>query len=39
MKSLIKEYLKLCIETKRGLKKEIARLDKVTMNLYELGTF
>ena len=36
MMKLIKEYLKLCIDSKKSLKKEISRLDKVTMNLYDI---
>lgn len=36
MLKLIKEYLKLCISSKKSLKKEIARLDKVIKQLYEI---
>lgn len=36
MKKLIKQYLTLCIKTKKGLNKEIERLDKLTIQLYEL---
>lgn len=36
MLKLIKEYLKLCISSKKSLKKEIVRLDKVIKQLYEI---
>lgn len=36
MKKLIKQYLTLCIKTKKGLNKEIERLDKLIIQLYEL---
>jgi ribosome biogenesis GTPase A len=36
MLKLIKEYLKLCISSKKSLKKEIIRLDKVIKQLYEI---
>lgn len=36
MKNLIKEYLKLCIDSKKSLRKEIKRLDAVTKQLYEV---
>lgn len=36
MLKLIKEYLKLCISSKKSLKKEIARLDKVIKQIYEI---
>lgn len=36
MKKLIKEYLQLCIYSKKSLKKEIRRLDALTKQLYEI---
>lgn len=36
MKKLIKQYLTLCIKTKKGLNNEINRLDDLVKQLYEL---
>lgn len=36
MKKLIKQYLTLCIKTKKGLNNEISRLDDLVKQLYEL---
>lgn len=36
MKKLIKEYLKLCITSKKSLKKEINDLNKCVKQLYEI---
>lgn len=33
---MFKEYIKWCIFSKKSMKKEIERLDKVTKQLYEI---